>query len=64
MKTNTPKYPGDPRDEEWQRMANALARGFAPTIYACKSCGYPAIEGYSCTTCGNLSPRDEVEKHN
>ena len=51
------KYPGTPYDDKWEKLANQIARDFAPEIYPCKKCGYPVPEGYCCTACGTSVPR-------
>jgi len=50
----TKKFSGD--QEKWNRLADALARSHAPTIYACKKCGYPVAKGYSCSYCHDMNP--------
>jgi len=46
-----------PHTRNWDKMANELARGFAPTIKPCKECGYPVITGYCCEIgCGSNCP--------
>lgn len=46
----------DPESEEWEKLANELARSWV-FIISCKHCGYPVVEGYSCVNCGSNDPR-------
>lgn len=48
----------EPYTLEWEQAANALARTFAPLIYACRTCGYPVIKGYCCTNCKSSNPSE------
>lgn len=34
---------------KYERLANELARDFAPEVHACKDCNHPVIEGFCCT---------------
>lgn len=45
-----------PHTARWERLADALARDYAPRIYPCGKCGYPVVEGYCCTACGDSAP--------
>ncbi len=45
-----------PTTEEFELMANSLARGYTPPIEACAECQCPVIYGYCCTYCGNSDP--------
>lgn len=38
---------------EYERLANAQARNFAPPIRQCKACSYPYVDGYCCNNCGD-----------
>lgn len=42
----------------FERLANILAREYVPSIYACKKCGYPVVNGYICTHCGDDNPSE------
>lgn len=53
---NKPK-PIDPESPRWEKLANQMARDFAPQIIACKHCRYPVVEGYCCRYCGSSDPR-------
>lgn len=44
-------------DESFERLADRLARGFAPPIFHCKDCDHPVVKGYCCTFCGSQDPR-------
>lgn len=54
----SPKKPRrmQPHTVAWERMANELARSFAPAIHPCADCGGPVIKGYCCTRCGSDNP--------
>ena len=43
----------------WQKIANELARDFAPDIYPCRKCNYPVISGYCCRNCKCGDPYGE-----
>lgn len=45
-----------PYTKEWERLANAEARCFAPTIKPCRDCGRPVVDGYCCNHCGSVLP--------
>ena len=47
----------EPYTPYWNKLANILARDFAPIIYPCATCGYPVPKGYCCNTCGNSDPQ-------
>jgi hypothetical protein len=47
-----------PYSEEWEKEAGRLARDFAPTIYPCKKCNHPFVNGYCCTFCGDRNPTE------
>jgi len=47
----------EPYSQEWNRLADLLARSFAPHIYPCAECRYPVASGYTCGSCGNNNPR-------
>ena len=51
-----------PYTRRWERLANAEARSFAPTIYACRKCGYPVVTGYCCTNCRDVNPSYKEER--
>ena len=53
------EYPHKYNSKEWEQAANNLARGFAPRIYPCKSCGSPVLSGYCCDFCGESDTSDE-----
>jgi hypothetical protein len=42
-----------PYTPRWDRLANSLARDFAPPIYPCPDCCMPVMQGYCCTYCGS-----------
>jgi hypothetical protein len=46
----------------WEREANAMARGWAPNIHACKKCGSPCFNGYCCPYCQDNNPTDPPEE--
>ena len=46
----------EPYTPQWERMANSLARDYAPTIKPCKECGHPVIDGYCCGFCKSVNP--------
>ena len=48
-------------EREFERLANILARQYAPPIYACQKCGYPVAKGYVCTHCGDGNPSQPKE---
>lgn len=48
--------------DEWYIEAGRLARNYCPTIYACKKCSYPVVEGYCCTYCGDVNPSETKER--
>ena len=51
------KIKTEPPTEEQYRMARInLALDYAPTIYACKKCGWPVALGYCCGSCGDINP--------
>ena len=52
------KYEYEQYSEEWEQAADNLARSYCPSIYACKTCGYPVVKGYCCTNCGSTNPSD------
>lgn len=41
---------------KWEKMANELARSWCPTVYPCKECGHPVVNGYCCGYCGSTDP--------
>ena len=43
----------------WERLANLVARDFAPELHPCKDCGGPVVTGYCCTRCGSDEPEPE-----
>jgi hypothetical protein len=45
-----------PYTAKWERMADAEARMYAPTINPCKDCGRPVVYGFCCRHCGSTSP--------
>lgn len=49
-------------DERFWKLAGNLAIGAVPNIYRCKKCGYPVIDGYCCTYCGDSSPSSNEVK--
>jgi hypothetical protein len=46
----------EPYTLKWEKMANQLARSWAPPIHPCRECGYPVLSGYCCGTCGSNNP--------
>ena len=42
--------------EDYEKLANQLARDFCPVIKPCKECDHPVINGYCCTFCGSVEP--------
>lgn len=42
--------------DDWERMADRIARSIAPDICHCKTCDYPVVKGYCCTYCGDTNP--------
>jgi len=51
-------YP--PKDKkEYDSAAISLKLCYAPRTYACGTCGWPVIDGYTCTTCGSENPRED-----
>jgi hypothetical protein len=53
---DTAKKIPKPYSKEWERLADDMARDFAPVIYPCKKCGYPVVKGYCCDGCGDTRP--------
>lgn len=51
-----------PYDDEWYIEAGRLARNYCPTIFACKKCGMPCVNGYCCTYCGDSNPSETKEQ--
>lgn len=47
-----------PTPKQYERRRNQILLDYAPSIYACKKCGWPVIDGYCCHTCGDSNPRD------
>jgi len=47
-----------PYSDEWEKLANQMAREVAPEIYACADCGLPVFDGWCCTHCGSNDPRN------
>jgi hypothetical protein len=45
----------EPHSEEWERLANNLARSYFHII-VCNDCSYPVLEGYCCGHCGSDNP--------
>ena len=45
-----------PYGPKWERLADAVARGFAPSLYPCAKCGYPVLSGYCCSGCQTSDP--------
>jgi hypothetical protein len=46
----------EPYTPEWNKLANIVARNFAPPIRPCRECGYPVVDGYCCGRCGSTRP--------
>jgi rubrerythrin len=42
--------------EEWDELATQLRLQNAPSVYACKKCGYPVVKGNVCTYCWDTNP--------
>ncbi len=47
-----------PSVEEYRREKFRLALDFCPRIYPCMRCGYPVVDGFCCTYCGDTNPND------
>lgn len=43
--------------EEYVKRMFQVAVNFCPTMYPCKTCGSPVINGYCCTYCNDVNPR-------
>jgi|WetSurMetagenome_2_1015567.scaffolds.fasta_scaffold647904_3 hypothetical protein len=43
-------------EDKWLKMAANLAFSYCPTIYECKRCHYPVVDGYVCHYCGSETP--------
>lgn len=52
----------DPYTPHWEKLANQVARCFAPLIYPCGECGYPVASGYCCTFCHCSDPSAKSRK--
>jgi len=57
----------NPDGPQWRRLADQLARDYAPEMYPCAHCSYPVAKGYCCGTCGTADPegyliREEAKK--
>ena len=46
----------------YERLANQVARNFAPEIHPCAKCGHPVVDGYCCGFCGDINPDETVEQ--
>ena len=49
----------NPDSEEWEALANQVARNFVSSIFPCVSCGLPVISGFCCSHCGEGDPCGE-----
>jgi hypothetical protein len=56
--------PAAPRTQvAYSRAAAQLAFDYCPPMYTCQKCGWPVVDGYCCSTCGDTNPREaELEK--
>lgn len=45
-----------PYTKRWYNLASQVATNFCPTIYPCKKCGHPVIQGYCCIFCYDTNP--------
>lgn len=45
-----------PYTTKWEKLADQLARSYAPEIHPCRHCGYPVAKGYCCGTCQSNNP--------
>jgi hypothetical protein len=43
-------------DEQWESIADGLARSYCPEIIPCRHCQYPVVDGYVCQYCGSTDP--------
>jgi hypothetical protein len=46
----------EPYTDKWERLADKVARSYAPEMIACAACGRPTPEGYICYHCSCPSP--------
>jgi hypothetical protein len=51
--------PPTPKEFEQHKIRMALAA--VPTIYACKKCGWPVIDGFRCTYCNDSNPSEKPQ---
>ena len=56
-----PRYM-EPYTATWKRMANEIARSYAPQIHDCGACGGPVAKGYCCQRCGSRDPERRVSR--
>lgn len=42
-------------DTEYTRLANSLARDYAPGMRPCEDCEKPVMRGYQCTFCPQIT---------
>lgn len=52
-----------PYSNEWEKIANGLARDWVYGIYPCKKCNYPVIPRYVCQFCGDSSPSQPADEN-
>ena len=51
-----------PTQAQYERAETLKAMQFCPRIYPCKTCGWPVVDGYVCTTCGDTDPSANVSE--
>ncbi len=52
------KRPKPPSEDDYRKAAIGLAFDYAPSIRACKKCGWPHASGYVCSYCGDNNPTE------
>jgi hypothetical protein len=45
-----------PYSLEWEREYDTIVRSYIPLIKPCSVCNHPVVDGFCCTTCGNVNP--------
>jgi hypothetical protein len=58
-KPKVDKYKGS--EEDWLKDAAMLAFSYCPTIFHCRHCDYPVVDGYGCSHCGSDDPGSEED---
>ncbi len=53
-----------PTTKQYDTAAIHQALVYAPRIYECQKCGWPVVEGYCCSYCGNSNPSSKEEYDN